>query len=88
MREQAVKTWERTASLLHSNRDFRLNSQKSRHVHHAGRDAGWHRVAKRAAVPGPLDMAAAALGEFYVGPDDVLVVRDASAAGTCQDDDL
>ena len=27
MREQAVKTWERTASRLHSNRDFRLNSQ-------------------------------------------------------------
>ena len=27
MREQAVRTWERTASLLHSNLDFRLNSQ-------------------------------------------------------------
>lgn len=27
MREQAVRTWERTASRLHSNRDFRLNSQ-------------------------------------------------------------
>ena len=27
MREQAVRTWERTASLLHSNRDFQLNSQ-------------------------------------------------------------
>lgn len=27
MREKAVRTWERTASLLHSNLDFRLNSQ-------------------------------------------------------------
>lgn len=27
MREQAVRTWERTASRLHSNLDFRLNSQ-------------------------------------------------------------
>ena len=27
MREQAVRTWERTASLLHSNLDFQLNSQ-------------------------------------------------------------
>ncbi|MXZ23513.1 MAG: hypothetical protein F4Y80_01385 [Caldilineaceae bacterium SB0665_bin_21] len=27
MREQAVRTWERTASRLHSNRDFQLNSQ-------------------------------------------------------------
>ena len=27
MREQAVGTWKRTASLLHSNLDFRLNSQ-------------------------------------------------------------
>ena len=27
MRKQAVRTWERTASLLHSNLDFRLNSQ-------------------------------------------------------------
>ena len=27
MREQAVGTWERTASRLHSNRDFQLNSQ-------------------------------------------------------------
>ena len=43
-------------------------------------------MAKRAATSGAMDMAAAALGEFHTGPNDVLVDRNSSAARPRQDD--
>ena len=88
MREQAVRTWERTASLLHSNLDFRFELSKPRHVCDVGGDSGRQGVAERAAPPGRLDVATVALGQLYFGLDDVLVAGHAPAAGPRQNDDL
>ena len=45
-------------------------------------------MAERATTPGGMDMAVVALDEFYVGPNDVLVDWDSSAAGPFQHYDL
>ena len=84
MREQAVRTWERTASLLHSTLDFRLNSQSLAMCVTPEETLGGTAWPNVLPPPGGLDVAAAALGQLHFGPDDVLVDRNSSAAGAVQ----
>ena len=84
--ERALEMWGRTASRVHANRDFRVNSQSLALCVTPEPTMGWTSVADVDPPGGAVHLAAGALGELNAWADVVLVAGKPAASWTMQFD--